>query len=606
MSTTNRYENFFYLPGENDTEIWTRLADDVSNKFRFLSAKTREVVKSLVLYESNKAQNAINLCGRNVTIPIPNAPFPVDQPNAIPKKYKTDPYVQHQLKKYNDFCDVLNSLVDKDYDDPKQAELVEELLFQLQKKLNTHKLVMYNKEFTIREIPLKEPQAKEVVVDARAFCKSNTTGRELRVTWDAVQMQTRGPPKFAKYNVKLFNRNKINVIESDVVSGGRKSFIIKDIYDDDYFYVRVWMVGSDEPTTFQGPFSCPLNESQMMNQKMEDIDTFRMKINGKYKTIYDLFKLIKVKKSENLLQAFEALYAYCDRISKMDLVDWEHMKIPLEWNWLPYEYKVISILRHTIDDRICNGSIIECFDTLYDHEILKRGLYGYVPDPAKGGSQRVAEPGKKRKHTMTTSSTQMAEAFKHAGDYLASNEHLQSLRTGKWYSTFDHLKRFDRVYGYNYAECAFLNTSYEKDACSRLARIERLLRLSKERGYPVLEENVINPHPFRETTDHRRSSTFGPNNYNRTQVFPLVQPAPFVMAGEGDVKMSIFDPQKPYDKTNPNSHASFTDVKVAGVMGKIKYNHPVYPSAKKKRTSIRINAVPKPSGPSSSGPTIFA
>lgn len=601
--STSRYATYFLLPGEQDAEIWQRLLDDVSTTATtFRSSQTKNRVTTLIEYERRK-QNSV---APGINVPIPSAPFPVDVKNAIPPKEMTNSYVQHQLKKYGQFTSILNMLRSKDINDPNEAELVEELLFKLQKSLNTHKLVMYNQEFTIREVPLPEPQAKEIKVTVQAFCKSNDKGRELRVTWDSVKMQTLGAPKDAKYHVTLFNRNKTE-IKSTIVSGGRKSFIIKDNDNEDVFYVRVWMIGSDEPTTFQGPFSCPLNESQMVNQQMEDVDKFRMKINGKYKTIYNLFELIDVPKSENLLQAFEALYAYCDKINRLELVDWEHLKIPVQWNSLNYVGKVISILRHTIDDRICNGSIVALFQTLYNHEILKGGLYGYVPDPAKGGSQRLAESGKKRKHTMTTTSTQMAEAFKHTGDFLAAAEHLKSLQTGRWASTFDHLKRFDRVYGHNYVECAFLNTSYEKDACSRLARVERLLRLSHERGYPVLEENVINPHPFRETTDHRRSTTFGPNNYNRTQVFPLVQPAPFVMAGEQDTSMEIVDPQKPYDKTNPNRHGSFTTVKLATTAGsQIKYNHPVYPSAKKKRTSIQINTAIIIPGGSTSGPIIFA
>ncbi len=587
-----RLETYFYLPGDNDNEIWDHLTQVVTTEMVFDHALTQGALLDILDYERGKVKSSTGVENNIDISEIPNAPFAVPIAGlSIPDYLK--PTSQHLIRDYETFTYLTRRLLDKDIADDKDSEFVSDIFFRINKLLNPHTIRIYNKNLNIRDTPIKEETSKVANVKAHAECKTDN-GRQLVLRWDTVNSE--------KYNVKVFDADKNEIESYKDVSGGIKRVTIVDDEPSDSFFVRVWLKRSPEPTShFEGPFNCPKNESAMNNkQVIDEVDKFRMKIDGRYKTIFDLIELLKIPYSFTLKEALEAL-AYKLWNLKTDLsgttkkmVKWEHLELPIDFYSLRRDDKILAILSHAVDSRIRTGygttKIDSFIDALYPQELLRVGTFGPFADVMDGGTQRLSGKRKLGK-TSTLASAQVDNAFFHAGKVEKQAEVEAIFHTGGWKGARDLLKKFDRIDGRRWHPCCYLETSVEQDACSRLRRIERLLRLSHQRGYPVIDQNVAAPFEYTTSTTNQRFTTFGPNNYDRTQIFPQVQPVPFVMASERDAassKISIVDPQKSFSETNPNKHGSRIDVLKHDNASF--FDHPLYPSAEKKKNSLELIA----------------
>ena len=114
------------------------------------------------------------------------------------------------------------------------------------------------------------------------------------------------------------------------------------------------------------------------------------------------------------------------------------------------------------------------------------------------------------------------------------------------------------------------------------------LKLSHERGYPVIE-SIAAPYEYTTSTTYRRFTTFGVNNYDRIQIFPQVQPVPYVFITEvtaGSSRLTIVDPQKSFQEKKHIGHGSTVDVVKNGDY----FDHPLYPTKKKKSAFQQISS----------------
>ena len=168
---------------------------------------------------------------------------------------------------------------------------------------------------------------------------------------------------------------------------------------------------------------------------------------------------------------------------------------------------------------------------------------------------------------------------------MLAKQQRKKLNEFGWKESMFLLKKNDRVDGKKFVDFAYLKTSHEYESCCRLRRIERLLNLSEEKGYPVLQVNVAAPFSIQPTTSTQRSTVFGVSNYDRTQIYPAVQPAPLVMASSGSVETTdIFDVQSSFSETNANKHKFL--IKVATKDNKL--YHPLYPNKIKEDSNRKI------------------
>ena len=603
-------ESQLILPQDNNSdEIWNRLERDVTTEGEnikpWASNTTKQAVLSLIKYERKKVTNNIE------NIEIPSAPFAVDK-DGISNNNKYDPLIRHQLKGYIQFTDAIEYLKEKNYGqkvtDGNDAELVEQKLYYLQKLLNPLKLIYGNQEFTIREAPLEDLETAVAPAKVHANVKTNV-GRQLIIRWD-----TKGSEK---YNVKVFRSDKSEMTDLSVkgVSGGMKRVTIPEEITDTDFYVRVWLLNKDEPKRyFDGPFSCPPNQSAMNpTQTLYDVDKFRLKIDGKYKTIFDLIPLLKNQISEeediNTFTLSKALQTLWGRIKgiyntvieeppesgifefePVDTVKWEHLTLPVTWNTLSEENMTLVILSHFMDKRLLKDedSIEGFIDSITDTQLGSNKAV-YIPNVRNGGTQRIAG---KRKIDQTSSygPSEMEESFLHEVRVLAATEKTNNIKNVRWASAMNYLKRYDRIDGRRWLGCCYLETGVEEEACSRLRRLFKMIKLSHERGYPVIDKSVAAPFDYNGSTSTMRYSSFGPNNYDRTQIFPLVQPVPYVMADESlaaTSKTQVLDPQQSFSKAMLVKNKSMIDVVKNN--GNNYFDHPLYPSKDKKRSWLVLN-----------------
>lgn len=604
-------ESQLILPQDNNSDkIWDRLEKDVNEegeKVRpWASATTKQAVLSLIKYERRKVTKNIE------NIEIPSAPFAVDKDGITDVN---DPLIRHQLKGYIQFTDAIEYLKGKDYGqkvtDGNDAELIEQKLYYLQKLLNPLKLVYGDQEFTIREAPLKDFDTAVAPAKVHANVKTNA-GRQLIIRWD-----TKGSEK---YNIKIFKSDKSEITDLSVkgVSGGMKRVTIPEKIKDTDFYVRVWLLRMDEPEKyFDGPFSCPPNQSAMNpTQSLYDVDKFRLKIDGKYKTIFDLIPLVKERLPEEqkaqfnqytLYKALEVLSASIKsiyntvieeppesgvfKLEPVKTVKWEHLTLPVTWNTLSEASKTLVILSHFMDKRLLKDEdgIKGFVDSITDTQ-LGSNKAAYIPNVRNGGTQRIAG---KRKIDQTSSygPSEMEENFLHEVRVLAATEKTNNIKNVSWRSAMNYLKRYDRIDGRRWIGCCYLETGVEEEACSRLRRLFKMIKLSHERGYPVIDKSVAAPFDYNGSTSTLRYSSFGPNNYDRTQIFPLVQPVPYVMADESVAatsKTKIVDPQQSFSKAMLVKNKSM--INVLKTEGNNYFDHPLYPSKDKKQSMLDINA----------------
>ena len=273
---------------------------------------------------------------------------------------------------------------------------------------------------------------------------------------------------------------------------------------------------------------------------------------------------------------------------------WEYLRIPNDWKTLSYWEQVLVIVFKG-KPMMSPKTLALQLTTLFDCDIINTNITNlgishnmdkpYAVDPAKGGSQRMT--GAKRPYyALTTIPTQLDSAFVNRGNQYKAVQTTNIIYDSTWKQSKKYFKKNSVVYGRGYHDFIYLDTRLEREACDTLRRIDRLLRLSHERGYPVLNKSVAAPYNYANNTSFARDTMFGVNNYDRTQSYPPLQAAPLIMAGRnvGDnAKARIEDPQKTFDRRGMTKAAKMIDVvKVNTGNDDIYYNHPMYPSKQKK------------------------
>ena len=128
-----RIEQYLYLPGDNDSDVWDHLKNYVNNEAKFSNTTTKDAVLSCIKYEEKKIVASVPE-GLNV----PNSPFPVPRDDLL-SAIASKPTIVHALKRYNEFISIINFLAPKDITqkmkDGDDAVRVEEGIYKLSKLL---------------------------------------------------------------------------------------------------------------------------------------------------------------------------------------------------------------------------------------------------------------------------------------------------------------------------------------------------------------------------------------------------------------------------------------------------------------------------------------
>ena len=552
------------LSAVNDPDgIWTTLERLV--KKRNLDIKVKKEVLALLDYEKSKRLTKYGLA---------NGPFDIPA-NADPKlPFNKFVFLLDRLKgkKYE------KRLKGKKYED--DAEFIENTIIEIQKVFSLRKLKIHGQEVQLKDHPIDDSGTVHVtaktihrygqkhlalhwadVAKMYVIQIKNEDGREiLKKQTPRHQLQVNVEGKGTTFTVKVATKETENDVNMDTIRG-------------------LLVLSPDEDKTVNKHRMNPSNS-------LYDIDRFRIEICDKYKTLYDLFELFQIPSDITFKEVCKVFAndakEFEDQKNAGNSVKWEHLDIPKSWKTLLYQDKVLIILLHQIDEallRAPDAFLNNQLATLYDADLMN---VAYAVDPAKGGSQRVL--GEKRRR-VGTSATQLSSTFANEGKRYKA-EHIKSIvEQSGWRASKKYFTNHSVVYGRRYHDFLYLDNRKEREACARLRRIDRILRLSHERGYPVLEKNVINPYPHTMTTSTARMTAFGVNNYDRTSGLPALQRAPLVIAGKSDVSDSIQtieDPQKMFDRRGLTKPAQLVDVLVETKDEKIYYNHPIYRCKAKK------------------------
>ena len=97
-----RLETYFYLPGDNDNEIWDHLLQVVRTQMVFDHPLTQSALLDILVYERRKVKSSTGVENNIDISEIPNAPFAVPIGGlSIPDYLK--PTSQHLIRDYETF-----------------------------------------------------------------------------------------------------------------------------------------------------------------------------------------------------------------------------------------------------------------------------------------------------------------------------------------------------------------------------------------------------------------------------------------------------------------------------------------------------------------------
>ena len=615
MSTSSSY---IYLPGTNDEKIWNVLIEIVEKKTMYITQEDiiknnemQKIIKALIDYERRKKpkKSFVGNC-------IGAAPFAVPATNGEGKPVTEgtqilDSKKEFFLKKFKYFLTIFDRLRHKYYstatEEAKEHRKkkkynstdIENDLLLLQKSLNPYRLNMYGKEMTLRDVPLEDNDGKNVIISQITSSANSRHNRVLCIQWDSHYVENTR----SCVHVKVVDANNKEVDKKKSRLTEIKIDINKELFKNtDTFFIYAY-VGNENDNFVsaswlrkQGPYFVPKvsTANNYKYQALYDVDRFRLKVDGKYKTIFDLFELLEIPGvgpgKKTLKEALWELGWAIDGLYNDDLaVPWEgSLKILENWKELTYKEKVLNILKNTIDETIINVRKEDDLDGIIESLVPIRlnDKSFFQPLIEKGGSQRcMNNTNKKRKFTSVASTQLLEGGFVFEGQKLLAKQQREKLNKYGWKESMFLLKKNDRVDGKKFVEFAYLKTSHEYESCCRLRRIERLLNLSEEKGYPVLDVNVAAPFSIEPTTSTQRNTVFGTFNYDKTQIYPAVQPAPLVMASSKTAeKTEIFNVQSSFKETNPNRRK----FKIEVATKDNKLYHPLYPNKIKEDSNGKI------------------
>ncbi len=484
-------------------------------------------------------------------------------------------------------------------------------MMEIQNLFSLHKVTIHGKELKLKDFPdTADAGVPDKVPDIPAVLtiKYVLGKKELGIHWDNANPYKKTFVVRVEHVTGLLplckttkNSTKVDVTSIDTTRSSLFTVKVTVQTGEDNITKEQWDAMKGQTIDFRNE-DVTINKYRMNpSHSLYPIDKFRLEICDKYKTIYDLFALFPELENEKFLESSADISNRLNTLMAGGAVPWEYLKIPVSWNTLEYRRKVLVILQKAIPPA---QSMQAKVDSLYYADIINKP---YAIDPAKGGSQRMT--GAKRPyHALTTIPTQLDSTFVNRGNQYKAEQIKKIINTSTWKNSQKYFKKNSVVYGKEFHEFIYLDNRLEREACDTLRRIDRLLRLSKERGHPVLNKDVAAPYNYSTNTSTHRYTTFGVNNYDRTQSYPPVQPAPLIMAAEEDgesTSVKVEDSQPPFDRRDMVKRTKLVKVlKVNTGNNDIYYNHPLYRSKEKKNSNDDIQSYggPPPSPPPPLGP----
>ena len=579
-------DRYQLLPGINDDAIWDRIERTIGRANDYNDNKVRLELLEFFKYEKETKESKYGSPSAPFIIPIQQTYLDADG------NIKDLGYNKLQYSPFAKFESIIALLKIKSFET--DAAEIEELMMELQKVFSLRKVTIHGKDLQLKHVPSTALPKNDRLDVPTVIKKIYKLGQKsIEIHWDALERKS----FFVRVERVAEPPDNTKIIEIETPNHFQKVPISDAINE-----VRVKVMVKKTPTAMpdfgnaEGTVvSIPNENLQIQKYRMNPsnslypIDRFRLEICDKYKTIYDLIALFERANLPRDLQSFTARCNAIEReISFLNLDDtnsvkWEYLRIPNNWNTLPYRSKVLVILQKAIPTNLV-AVMKEQIKTLYDADIINKP---YATDPAKGGSQRVT--GAKRPHyALTTAPTQMEYAFANRGNEYKAVQIQTVINDAPWKKSQKYFKKNSVVYGREYHDFIYLDTRLEREACDTLRRIDRLLRLSNERGYPVLDKNVAAPYNYENNTSFARDTMFGVNNYDRTQSYPPLQAAPLIMATAADAYEDIVmveDPQKTFDRRGMTKKSKMIPImKVNTGNDDIYYNHPIYRSKQKRQS----------------------
>ena len=594
---------------DDDTAIWAQLRTDLGDAGLYAdrvqvpnsnpptyTSQVRQELLAFIAYEKQKVSK----------YNMPSAPFIIranttyDDPlkGPVGPGYNKLPYAP-----YEQFRSEIARLKKKTFTD--NAAEIEESMMKLQKIFSLRKVTIHGKDLQLKDFPDDAdhglPGHDSLDVPTIIKKKYELGKKYLEIHWDALE------GKMFVVRVERADNTEILQIETQnhmqkvpiaaAINEVRVKVTVKKtdskITDKQWRYIKGQIVHiPDQDVTIQKYRMNPSNS-------LFPIDKFRLEICDKYKTLYDLFRLVPtVTNDMSFVAAYRNIVGnYNVIIGDPDTPEpfqkWECLRIPNDWKTLSYWEQVLVIVFKG-KPMMSPKTLALQLTTLFDCDIINTNITNlgishnmdkpYAVDSAKGGSQRMT--GAKRPYyALTTIPTQLDSAFVNRGNQYKAVQTTNIIYNSTWKQSKKYFKKNSVVYGRGYHDFIYLDTRLEREACDTLRRIDRLLRLSHERGYPVLNKSVAAPYNYANNTSFARDTMFGVNNYDRTQSYPPLQAAPLIMARSnvGDnAKARIEDPQKTFDRRGMTKAAKMIDVVKVNTANGIYYNHPMYPSKQKK------------------------
>tara|TARA_B100001093_G_C26859661_1_gene1029290 strand:+ start:2874 stop:4682 length:1809 start_codon:yes stop_codon:yes gene_type:complete len=594
-------DKYQLLPGTNDDAIWERIkrtiggvglyADRKPNPNPFNQPQTSQIMAELLEFFKYEKETKESKYG------YPSAPFiiPIQQTYLdADGNIKDLGYNKLQYSPFAKFESIIALLKIKSFET--DAAEIEELMMELQKVFSLRKVTIHGKDLQLKHVPSTALPKNDRLDVPTVIKKIYKLGQKsIEIHWDALERKSffvrvervAEPPNNTKI-IEIETPNHFQTVPiSDAINEVRVKVMVKKTP------TAMPDFGNAEGTVVSIPNENLQIQKYRMNpsNSLYPIDRFRLEICDKYKTIYDLFRLVpKVNNAMSFVEAYRNIVINYNEIfldnngDAIPLVKWEYLRIPNTWKSLSYWEKVLVIVFKGKPMEVSVDAIRNRIATLYDADIINKP---YATDPAKGGSQRVT--GAKRPHyALATAPTQMEYAFANRGNQYKAVQIQTVINDAPWKKSQKYFKKNSVVYGREYHEFIYLDTRLEREACDTLRRVDRLLRLSNERGYPVLDKNVAAPYNYANNTSFARDTMFGVNNYDRTQSYPPLQAAPLIMATAADAYEDIVmveDPQKTFDRRGMTKKSKMIPImKVNTGNDDIYYNHPIYRSKQKRQS----------------------
>ena len=350
--------------------------------------------------------------------------------------------------------------------------------------------------------------------------------------------------------------------------------------------------------TYETPESKHFTTVQLL-----DIDKFRLQIDGKYETIYDLFEMLNIPNDVPLTNALAILKRLRDEvISRDNFVKWEaHLDIPFvdtplrSWNQFTYEERVFVIHSKAIMDKKNYIQHMEYYGAPYV-VTDPTGVTDYQRPAQQGGINLLtsSSDGKKKNRKKQQDfhiEDKVTEVSKNRHYYKIgpNGPNNGNILQKPWPETKNFFKIRDRSRNRTeFAQFIYLNTEQERQACKRLRRIKRSLDHSDRVGFPVMEKEIAAPFNYQSNVHAARVTNFGPNNYDRTQAFPSLVQLPRVMTFD-----NARTPQVDYFDASNSFEFDVIKMRPAKRI-KVRENangwlpHPVYPGRLKVESERRI------------------